>query len=80
VTISRTTATFLSASASSDSVTDPSMLFSIGTTPRSYSPPATPSMIPVTDSTKSMSSVTDFVARWEYVPSGPSVRALIDRG
>jgi hypothetical protein len=41
------------------------MLFSIGTVPRSYPPSATPSMIPVTDSTNSISSATAIVARWE---------------
>jgi len=65
VTISWTTATFRSASASSDSVTLPSMLFSMGTTPRSYSPEATPSTMFVTDSVKSIPSATARAARWE---------------
>ena len=47
------------------SVTDPSMLFSTGMTPRSTSPSATASTIPVTDSRNSTSSTTARAARWE---------------
>jgi hypothetical protein len=60
-------------------VTDPSMLFSTGTTPRSYSPSAMASTMAVTDSVKEMSSSSamELAARWEYVPDGPSVSTFI---
>jgi len=65
VMISLTTATSRSASASSVSVTLPSMLFSMGTTPRSKLSSATASMMAVTDSRKETSSATALAARCE---------------